>query len=726
MKKFVRTRGSRPQSPQPPPLPALAKTNGHANGVGGARRDDQHSTLSRYWSGSEECGAGAGVRAGAGPPLWEDPDFPPARALPDKRRAAAVQWRRPYELCANPTFFGEEVAGEAEAESAAGAAGAGCQDEIGADRWRVEADGAGVLSCGALWRACAALCGTPRLLARVAPPQSFRVGYCGLFRFRFWVWSEWREVRVDDRLPTRAGRLLGSRAVARADFTLPLLEKAYAKLYGSYPAVRDAALWQALQDASGGVVQSFPLQPPAALTFHVLNSAVPRSTLLVATAAHQPKHTPRLGLIGGHPYCVSGLARVRAEAEAEAGAEAGALVRLRAAAGGAWRGAWGPPSAELAALAAADRDLLAAGPDEFWMSFAEFSARFARLELVHVGPDDWLREPALRTRRPWRAVLARRRWRRGYNAGGPSDAPTARANPHFHVQVTGSRKCHVVVAVSQQYWPERARRLHAVGFAVYELPPGAAPRDRARAPLDVTHECRAREVATFFTLPAGRYVVVPHTRPAHTDAAFLLRILTDESSAVWELNDDNALLRDLWREVSVDPAAVPPEVRHVADKMLASLKPDQRESIDAEQLRALLRRHWRALLPARPSRELCRALVALRDAALSGRLPAHELPALAALLAYWRPALTRGRACGGAVSAYGTRALLRAAGVAASNKVVECVVLRFARGLRLPPDAALLALARLHLAHERYRSLDTKMKSNPLSLEEMILMTIYS
>lgn len=51
--------------------------------------------------------------------------------------------------------------------------------------------------------------------------------------------------------------------------------------------------------------------------------------------------------------------------------------------------------------------------------------------------------------------------------------------------------------------------------------------------LDVTHECRAREVATFFTLPGGQYLVVPHTRRAHTDAAFLLRVLTDEHTDVW-------------------------------------------------------------------------------------------------------------------------------------------------------------------------------------------------
>lgn len=48
-------------------------------------------------------------------------------------------------------------------------------------------------------------------------------------RFKFWVFGAWREVRVDDRLPTRGGRPLFSRGGLRDDFTLPLLEKAYAK-----------------------------------------------------------------------------------------------------------------------------------------------------------------------------------------------------------------------------------------------------------------------------------------------------------------------------------------------------------------------------------------------------------------------------------------------------------------------------------------------------------------
>ena len=131
---------------------------------------------------------------------------------------------------------------------------------------------------------------------------------------------------------------------------------------------------------------------------------------------------------------------------------------------------------------------------------------------VHIGPDDWMSESALHSKKPWRAVLARRRWRSGYNAGGSPNfigklfwnlrhnkldynnvnynklgnnkfgineqifsdpnsnknnyvgqreltvfAETTAMNPQFHIQIPKSSlasptaKCHVVVSVTQQY-----------------------------------------------------------------------------------------------------------------------------------------------------------------------------------------------------------------------------------------------------------------------------------
>ena len=114
------------------------------------------------------------------------------------------------------------------------------------------------------------------------------------------------------------------------------------------------------------------------------------------------------------------------------------------------------------------------------MSFDDFARHFTHLDLVHVGPDDWMSEPALHSKQPWRAVLARRRWRAGYNAGGgPAYTETTAMNPQFHIQIprSASNKCHVVVSVTQYYEPtpqapdtKKKKRLFAIGFAVYEVP----------------------------------------------------------------------------------------------------------------------------------------------------------------------------------------------------------------------------------------------------------------
>ena len=67
-------------------------------------------------------------------------------------------------------------------------------------------------------------------------------------------------------------------------------------------------------------------------------------------------------------------------------------------------------------------------------------------------------------------------------------------------------------------------------------------------PLDVTNHSVAREVVTFFTLPPGDYIVVPQTNVPNCDGKFLLRILTDEQSNIWEVNEDNVLFRNVLVE----------------------------------------------------------------------------------------------------------------------------------------------------------------------------------
>ncbi|XP_023330872.1 calpain-9 [Eurytemora carolleeae] len=712
-----------PKGTVPGSLGPVGPGLGPGGGLLDPRIDDKQSTLSRYWTMDRSLQRKLGktnfqhikrLCRDRGQ-LFEDQDFPPTNKAiysHKKPHLHPIVWMRPHEICQRPKFIAE-----------------------GATRFDVEQ---GELGDPWLLAAVSSLTLTPRFLDRVVPPdQNFEQGYCGVFRFRFWHFGDWVEVLVDDRLPTHKGRLVFLHSTDPAEFWAALLEKAYAKLYGCYEALHGGFTTKALQDLTGGIVQSFSLtSQDRLLTYQVLNSAVPRSTLLIASINMDKTDTKRQtrlrnGLVTRHAYSVTGLARVRGQLGDTH------LVRLRNPWGrGEWNGPWSERSWEWDSLSERDKELLSVrvrNEGEFWMSFDDFAKQFSHLDLVHIGPDDWMSEPALHSKKPWRAVLARRRWRSGYNAGGgPGYIETTAMNPQFHIQIprTGTAKCHVVVSVTQQYETntlnnKKRRTLHHIGFAVYEVPSTMTRLTPQyvieHKPLDVTNHSVAREVVTFFTLPPGEYIVMPQTNVPNCDGKFLLRILTDEQSNIWEVNEDNQLIRNVL--VEFEDSLKYTDSRIILNRLVSKYPPD----IDATILLKILKGHWKAYLIEKPSLELCRHLVMLRDYNISGRINLMEIPVLLHMLHFWKAAFLKfDRHHSGKTSSFNLRLILWEAGLSVSNKVLECLVLRFAKNRFVSSESYVTVMIRLHLAHERFHSIDTKMKGNPLSLEEMILMTIYS
>uniref|UniRef100_A0A669PK26 Calpain-3 n=1 Tax=Phasianus colchicus TaxID=9054 RepID=A0A669PK26_PHACC len=501
--------------------------------------------------------------------LYEDPDFPPNETslFYSQKVPIKFEWKRPREICENPRFI---IGGANRTDI--------CQGELG-DCWFLAA-----IACLTL---------NKKLLCRVIPhDQSFIQNYAGIFHFQFWRYGDWVDVIIDDCLPTYNNQLVFTKSSQRNEFWSALLEKAYAKLHGSYEALKGGNTTEAMEDFTGGVTEFYEIKDAPKDIYKIMKHAIARGSLMASsiddnlgfsygaaprsdigemiarmvknlenaqmthsTVDHQGtderpawtimpmQYETRMscGLVKGHAYSVTAVEETMFKGEKIR------LIRLRNPWGQVeWNGPWSDKSEEWNFIKEEEKIRLQhkiVEDGEFWISFEDFMRHFTKLEICNLTPDT-LEADKLQT---WTVSVNEGRWVRGCSAGGCRNYPdTFWTNPQYRLKLLEEDDdpedeeviCSFLVALMQKNRRKERKlgaNLYTIGFAIYEVPMHGT-KHHLQKDFFLYNASKARsktyinmrEISERFRLPPSEYVIIPSTYEPHQEGEFILRVFSEK------------------------------------------------------------------------------------------------------------------------------------------------------------------------------------------------------
>ncbi|XP_032387382.1 calpain-10 isoform X1 [Etheostoma spectabile] len=485
-------------------------------------------------AGGAECGGEA---------LFEDLDFPSDdtslfsdSSTPIAKLQADITWQRPQEICQSPALFPDNInLGHAK------------QGLLG-DCWFL---------C-----ACAFLLKSKHLLNKVLPPDQPQWGdsrYRGSFQFRFWQQGHWTEVTIDDRLPCINSTLCFSRCHSPTAFWVALLEKAYAKLHGSYERLWAGQVSEALVDLTGGVAERWSLGESEEEQRLERDSDQVRRRRLDLNLLYPVKDECALSCsTHSSPGGASELGQYHAltvmewlDVKTVSGSKV-LLLRIRnpwgrCCWGGAWMGS-GVGWRSVDPVSALDLQARAA-EGEFWLDETNFLSQFDDVTVGYpINDEGHLKSIYTGTLLTHNHQLAGR-WMRGHTAGGSRNSSSYGSNPKFWLKVC--ERGEVLVSLLQhRKWrntekyaqtpldeSNNATHQHYQAIALHmwkvEKRRFNLSRMLNKPPCASTH-CHAyqREVVLHGQLEPGYYLLIPSTYQPGAEARFLIRAFSSTSTSL--------------------------------------------------------------------------------------------------------------------------------------------------------------------------------------------------
>ncbi|XP_043859343.1 calpain-11 [Dromiciops gliroides] len=652
--------------------------------------------------------------------LFTDPQFPAGPEVlgynelgPYSQQTQGIEWKRPQDIVSDPQFI---LDGATRTDV--------CQGALG-DCW--------------LLAAIASLSLQETLLSRVIlQGQSFQNDYAGIFHFRIWRFGEWLDVVVDDLLPTINNNLVFVHSAEKNEFWTALLEKAYAKLNGSYEALIGGTSTEGFEDFTGGVAEAYNLQNPPNNLLSIIQKALQRGSLIgcsITVRNNQIEAVSSLKLVKGHAYSVTALQEVNYQGKSEN------LIRIRNPWGQVeWTGPWSDDSSEWQEVDQQVREQLLVKMEdgEFWMSFTDFLGHFSNLEICNLTPDALSQDNLSQ----WHSEVYEGSWRKGSTAGGCSNYPsTFWANPQFKIQLLepddhhhNDNACSCLIALMQKN--RRAQRckggdMHSIGFSIYEVPKEGVSNEPLQKNFFMMNQSLAhsgsfinrREVCAHFQLPLGEYIIVPSTFEPNQDADFIIRVFTEKQSKFQQV--DNNLCESVPPLETVKESDVEDSLKEIFEQVGGKDK-----EIDIHGLGKILNKMIsknKDLKTGDFCMESCQNMMNLMDTDGSGHLNMMEFQVLWNKIQKWLAIFRMHDAdkCG-TMNSHEMRLAVEAAGIKLNNKLLEVLVSRYSdENMGISLNRFICCLVKLEAMCHFFTKMDPKKTGQAvIDLPQWLLLTM--
>ncbi|XP_076948142.1 calpain-type cysteine protease DEK1-like isoform X2 [Bidens hawaiensis] len=438
--------------------------------------------------------------------LFMDPDNPPSKLQ------VVSKWSKPTEIVnenqsgSNPCLF----SGDANPSDV-------CQGRLG-DCWFLSA--------------VAVLTEVSRISEVIITPEYNEEG---IYTVRFCIQGEWVPVVVDDWIPCESpGKPAFATSKKANELWVSLLEKAYAKLHGSYEALEGGLVQDALVDLTGGAGEEIDMRSSQAqidlasgrLWSQLLRFKQEGFLLGAGSPSGSDVHISSSGIVQGHAYSLLQVREV----------DGHKLVQIRNpwANEVEWNGPWSDSSPEWTdRMKHKLKHVPQAKDGIFWMSWQDFQIHFRSIYVCRVYP------PEMR-------YSVHGQWR-GFSAGGCQDYGTWHQNPQFRIRATGSdasSPIHVFITLTQgvsfarttagfrNYQSSHDSMMFYIGMRIIKTRGHRASYNiYLHESVGGTDYVNTREISCEMVLepdPRG-YTIVPTTIHPGEEAPFVLSVFTKAS-----------------------------------------------------------------------------------------------------------------------------------------------------------------------------------------------------